>query len=167
MIEINLFDQDEFRKLMDSLDLSAEFLQAYHSYVECHMNYLDIKCMNADARHFIYLATDPNFRKGTGFSYFLFKPETKRCDLCGVYVDGVDLRSSGLGTLLLTKAVEVANQRGATLIVVAFTGKNTRNGKLFNGFMECTSHYPGIEFWVTADGKRDVINEAGAGGNWE
>lgn len=165
LIEVQLFDQDEFHKAMDSFDLSAEFLQSYHSYVECHLNYLEEKKIDANARHYIYLATEPRLRKGVGFSYFSFKPETRRCDLCGLYMDEVEHRSKGLGTLLLIRAVEVADQLGAIRFVIAFTEKNASKGKLYGRFVECISRYPRIEFWVMADGPMEIFNGAKGGGD--
>jgi len=158
LIEVQLFDLDEFSKSMDSFDLSAEFLQSYHSYVASHLSYLREKKIDANARHFICFVFESHSWKGAGFSYFLFKPETKRCDLCGVYVDGYDRRSHGLGALLLAKAVEAVHQLGAIRFVIAFTEEDASKGKLYSRFIECTSRYPGMEFWVTADSSRAVIN---------
>lgn len=146
---IQQMDRDEFIARKNSFDLSEEFRQKLHSYVEYHKDFLAEE--DSDFRHVILFVHEG--AQGAAFHYFHFKPATGRCELFGLFVEP-RYRSKGLGTVLLARALELSVGFGATFISVSFTEKGAREGKLArNFFHETQKYHPSVKFRVIANGQ--------------
>ncbi|MDC7701413.1 GNAT family N-acetyltransferase [Vogesella indigofera] len=150
-VVIQLMERDEFLAMKNSFNLSNEFRQKLHSYVECHKNFLGAE--DSDFRHAIFFAHEQGSCQGVAFHYFYVKLSTGQCELFGLFVEP-QYRSKGLGAELLAKALDLSVSLGVTFVSISLTGKNSSTGKLVANFLRKTQKYrPVVQFRVIADDK--------------
>lgn len=150
-VAIQQMARDEFIAMKHLFNFSVEFQQKLHSYVEYHKDFLGVE--DSDFRHVILFAHERDSCQGVAFHYFHFKPTTGWCELFGLFVEP-KYRSKGLGTALLTKALELSVGFGATFISVNLTEKGASTGKLAANFLCETEKYRSlVKFRVIADGQ--------------